>query len=233
MTEERIAALDKIGMIWNVPDYIWEENYAAAVRYHWEHGDLNVPAKYVDAEGIKLGQWIQGLRSNRNGTAKTVKPLTDEQIARLDAIGMIWGSKYDKQWDDAFRVLCNYQCKNGTLDIPSAYVTDSGIRLGAWVRRQRDFFEQGKLSDERIEKLRSIGFVLEKADPWEEKYQLAKAYYDEHGNLRMPGDTVINGVWLWKWLNEQKNIGLGKRRNKHLSNIQIEKLSAIGMIFEI
>ena len=24
MTEERVAALNKIGMIWNVPDYIWE-----------------------------------------------------------------------------------------------------------------------------------------------------------------------------------------------------------------
>ena len=233
MTEECIAALDKIGMIWNVPDYIWEENYAAAVRYHREHGILNVPAKYVDDEGIKLGQWIQGLRSNRNGTAKTVKPLTDEQIARLDKIGMIWGSKYDIQWNEAFAALCDYHKRFGSFDIPASYKTSTGIALGKWIRRQRDFFEQEKLSDERIEKLRGIGFKLEKPDTWEEKYQLAKAYYDEHGNLRMPGDTVINGVWLWKWLNEQKNIGLGKRRNKQLSNIQIEKLSAIGMIFEI
>ena len=112
MTEERVAALDKIGMIWNVPDYIWEEIFSAALRYHRENGDLNVPANYVDDEGISLGQWICGLRSNRNGTAKNGKPLTDEQIARLDAIGMRWGSKYDRQWDEAFDALCSYHNKH-------------------------------------------------------------------------------------------------------------------------
>ena len=231
MTEERVAALDMIGMIWNVPDYIWEEYYAAAVRYHHEHGDLNVPSNYVDDEGVKLGQWICGLRSNRNGTAKNVKPLTDEQVARLDAIGMRWGSKYDRQWDEAFDALCSYYNKYHTFDIPVSYKTDSGIALGKWIRRQRDYYASGKLTDERIGKLKSIGFTLEKSDSWEEKYQLVKAYYDEHGNLQMPGNTVVNGVWLWKWLNEQKNIGLGKRKNKSLSVEQRVKLERIGMSF--
>ena len=231
MTEERVAALDKIGMIWNVPDYIWEENFSAALRYHREKGDLNVPSNYVDDEGIKLGQWICGLRSNRNGTAKNVKPITDEQIARLDAIGMRWGSKYDRQWDEAFDALCSYYNKYHTFDIPVSYKTDSGIALGKWIRRQRDYYANGKLTDERIEKLKSVGLTLEKSDSWEEKYQLAKAYYDEHGNLQMPGNTVVNGVWLWKWLNEQRNIGLGKRKNKCLSVEQRVKLESIGMSF--
>ena len=231
MTEERVAALDLIGMIWSVPDYIWEEYYAAAVRYHRENGDLNVPANYVDDEGIRLGQWICGLRSNRNGTAKNVKSLTDEQIARLDAIGMRWGSKYDCQWDEAFEALCSYYNKYHTFDIPVSYKTDSGIALGKWIRRQRDYYASGKLTDERIEKLKSIGFTLEKCDSWEEKYQLAKKYYDEHGSLRMSGKTVVNGVWLWKWLNEQRNIGLGKRKNKSLSAEQRVKLESIGMSF--
>lgn len=53
-SEERSARLDEIGMVWDVPDYLWEENYEAAVRYHRENGDLDVPAKYVDSEGICL-----------------------------------------------------------------------------------------------------------------------------------------------------------------------------------
>lgn len=44
-SEERSARLDEIGMVWDVPDYLWEENYEAAVRYHRENGDLDVPAK--------------------------------------------------------------------------------------------------------------------------------------------------------------------------------------------
>ena len=31
-SEERSARLDEIGMVWDVPDYLWEENYEAAVR---------------------------------------------------------------------------------------------------------------------------------------------------------------------------------------------------------
>ena len=87
----------------------------------------------------------------------------------------------------------------------SSYRTGDGINLGKWVRDQRDMFAKGKLSDDRIEKLRDIGFVLEKTDPWEEKYQLAKAYYEEHGDLNMPHDHVSNGVWLSKWLNVTAN----------------------------
>ena len=44
MTPERIQALDSIGMVWDVPDYLWEHNYGAAVRYHRSHGHLNAPA---------------------------------------------------------------------------------------------------------------------------------------------------------------------------------------------
>ena len=48
--------MDEIGMIWDVPDYIFEENYAAALCYHREHVDLNVPYNYIDGDGIRLGQ---------------------------------------------------------------------------------------------------------------------------------------------------------------------------------
>lgn len=43
LTPERIETLDKIGMIWDIPDYLFETYYTSAVRYHQEHGDLNVP----------------------------------------------------------------------------------------------------------------------------------------------------------------------------------------------
>ena len=227
LTEERATALEEIGMVWAVLDYLWEENYAAAVRYHREHGDLNVPNGYVDSEGIRLGQWLCGLRSNRNGTARKSKDLTDEQIARLDALGMIWVTKYEKQWNDAFQALCEYHAKNATFDIPVSYKTESGIALGKWIRRQRDYYEQGRITEKHIAKLREMGFTLEKSDPWEEKYLLAKAYFEEHGDLNVPAQYVANGVWLHKWLNEQKLIAEGKRK-KQLSSEQLSKLEAIG-----
>ncbi|MBR1751890.1 MAG: Helicase associated domain protein, partial [Ruminococcus sp.] len=227
LTPERIKMLDEVGMIWSVPDYLWEENYAAAVRYHREHGDLNVPYNYVDSSGIRLGQWLNHLRTGRSGRNTVRKELTDEQLARLNAIGMIWDNKYERQWNAAFKALCKYYQKNGSFEMSAAYQTASGIRLGAWIRRQRDFYANGRLSDEHIQRLRDIGFTLEKTDPWEEKYMLAKAYFEEHGDLNVPGQYVVNGVWLHKWLNEQKLIAEGKRKKK-LTSEQLAKLEAIG-----
>lgn len=215
-------------MIWDVPDYIWEENYAAAVRYHKKFGNLNVPHDYVDEEDIKLGLWLGKMRTNRRTSSVYIRDLTDEQIARLDDLGIIWETKYEKQWNDAFQTLCVHIETNGSFDILVSFVTDSGIALGKWIRRQRDFFEQGRLSDERIEKLRGIGFVLEKIDPWEEKFQLAKTYFEKHGDLNVPAQYVVNGVWLSKWVNEQKLIAEGKRK-KQLTPEQLSRLEAIGL----
>ncbi|MDE7209857.1 MAG: helicase associated domain-containing protein, partial [Lachnospiraceae bacterium] len=65
---------------------------------------------------------------------------------------------------------------------------------------------QGKRSIhmERAQRLARIGMVWENTDPWGRKFELAKQYYEEHGNLRMPADYVVEGVWLDRWLREQK-----------------------------
>lgn len=113
-----------------------------------------------------------------------------------------------------------------------SYITDSGIALGKWIRRQRDFYEKGKLSEERVERLRNIGFILEKKEPWNEKFLLAKAYYEKYGNLNVPAQYVVDGVWLSKWLNEQKLIAEGKRK-KNLTPEQLEKLLSIGFQYGV
>ena len=51
LTPERIEMLDKIGMVWDITSYSWDRFYSAAVRYYEEHGDLKVPAKYIDSDG--------------------------------------------------------------------------------------------------------------------------------------------------------------------------------------
>ena len=229
LTEERIARLDEIGMVWDVPDYMWEENFAAAVRYHKQHGDLDVPVNYIDDTGFKLGQWFANLRGIRK-KADTCT-LTDEQISRLDALGMIWEDRIDKQWNDAFRALCDYYDKYHSLKVPRDYKTDNGLILQMWLATQRRRYKTGKLSEERIEKLKSIGFEFEITDTWESRFQLAKEYYDKHGNLEIPSDYAINGFKLRPWLTTQKRNAEGKR-NSNITPEQIEKLRSIGLLDE-
>lgn len=171
-SEERSARLDEIGMVWDVPDYLWEENYEAAVRYHRENGDLDVPAKYVDSEGICLGVWLDSMRKSRRTGSRS---LTAEQISRLDKLGMSWDDRNNRKWNDMFRELTEYYKDNNNFNIPLSYKTQNGACLDTWVERQRILYRDGKLSDARIEKLKSINFVFDATSSrWEEKYLLLK-----------------------------------------------------------
>ena len=156
LTEERAEALDSIGMVWDVPDYLWEQNYHAAVQYHKEHGDLDVPYYYVTPDGVKLGVWIANTRfAGRNeGTGRA--ELTEEQRQRLDELGMIWENRNNAVWDKSYAAACRYRRQYGNLNIPVAYVTEDGCHLGRWIRKQRNTWETG-MSKERRQKLEAIG----------------------------------------------------------------------------
>ncbi|MBR4880472.1 MAG: helicase associated domain-containing protein, partial [Clostridia bacterium] len=227
LTPERIKALDEIGMVWSVVDYLWERNYQACVKFHRKHGHLDVPSTYVDEDGIKLGNWIFSLRAARKSQNKRAA-LTDDQIKRLDLLGMLWGNKLEITWQKNYSAICVYKRKHGDLDIPVAYKTDDGLHIGKWIRSQRELYEKGTLDAERKEKLDLIGMQWIASDPWEEKYQLVKDYYNENGHINIPSDYVCNGVWLYRWLYEQKK-RLNGKSTKHLTSKQIEMLMAIGV----
>ena len=225
LTEQRIAALDELGMVWNVPDYLWERNFNAAMQYHREYGDLNVPTGYTSKDGTRLGVWINNLRTARvSGTLR----ITEEQMARLDELGMVWEKKFSRAWEQGFAEAKTYYATHKNLAVPVNYVTPSGFRLGAWLCNQRDAYRTGKIKPERIERLTSIGMVWQKEDPWEVRFALAEKYYRENGNLNVPGNYTVNGMGLGKWVNEQKQSYRGKRK-RILTPDQITRLEAIGM----
>ena len=64
--------------------------FTEAEKYWKEHGDLDVPNKYVTLQGITLGVWIENQRSIALGKKSGAAPLTEKQKKRLTQIGMIW-----------------------------------------------------------------------------------------------------------------------------------------------
>jgi hypothetical protein len=228
LTEERVEALNRLGMVWSVPDYVWERNFAAAMEYYREHGDLEVPAKYVSKNGVKLGSWIRNVRKNGKMAGAGLR-LSEMQVARLDEIGMKWENTFSRQWERGFEAAKRYYESHGDLNVPTMYLTSDGFKLGDWISNQR---ENGKLTEERRRRLDEIGMIWKKADSWEVRFGLAKEFYLEHGNLNVPANYIVQGVWLNKWVNEQKQIYLGKRRGKVLTSDQIERLEAVGMVWK-
>lgn len=228
LTPERIADLDKIGMIWDVPDYLWETYYNSAVLYHKQNGNLDVPSYYVDANGVKLGRWIFTLRAARKSTNTKRANLSSLQIAKLDELGMIWENKRAVNWENTYHEAEIYYKKNGNLNVPVGYITDSGCKLGRWIRRQRDKYPD-LISKEKIKRLENIGMIWPN-DPWEEKFKLVKKYYDKFGNINIPSDYVDEGVWVARWLSEQTARFNGKVKGKSLTEQQTEKLKSLGIV---
>lgn len=66
---------------------------------------------------------------------------------------------------------------------------------------------------------------------WEEKYRLAKEYYLDHGNLKIPQNYIKNGISLGLWITTQRQVYAGKRKG-NLNETKIKRLEQIGMIWE-
>lgn len=230
LTKERIAELDKIGMIWNISDHLWEENFAGALDFYQKNNHLNIPSDYCAPNGLKVGTWIRRQRSLRAGKIKTGVQQSPEQIARLDAIGMIWKGRSESAWDRGYHAALAYFDEHKNLDVPTMYVAPSGYRLGAWIANRR---EKGKdrHSVKQQQLLDELGMIWVKPDSWEVRYALAKQYYEKHGDLNIPSQYIADGVWLSKWVSEQGQIYAGNRGGKRLTQEQIKRLEAIGMIW--
>ena len=132
LKEERIAQLDEIGMVWNIFDAKWEKAYALAAAYYEENGNLNIPRSYVTAAGERLGQWVESQQ-----WAYPKGKLTEEQVERLSRIGMYWGNRNDRKWNEGYQEAKRYFDAHGDLNVPAEYVSPGGYNLGNWVKRQR------------------------------------------------------------------------------------------------
>lgn len=163
LSEARIAQLEAIGMVWDVHKGLWEDGYRAARRYHAEHGNLDVPSTFVAEDGFALGQWIRAQRDAKKEQYGR-KSLNEERICMLDALGMRWDTLYEARWREAYEAAKRYYEVHGNLSIPMGYETPEGIRLGAWVRKQRDKCGQkGRIDDAMARQLSSIGLIAGKS----------------------------------------------------------------------
>lgn len=97
--------------------------------------------------------------------------------------------------------LCK-ECLETEPKIMAATVYD-GWRIGQWLTRQKIELNNGTLPENRkplVEELLSSGSLTSR---WEIGYNVAKKYYDEHGNLDVER-AVYDNFELKKWLNTQR-----------------------------
>ena len=239
LSDERRSLFNNIGMRFgDYNDLQWNKNYELAKKYYECYGNLIVPFKFktingyeYDEEGVSLGVWIVSQRRN--------KKLTDERKKLLLNIGMQFGGTNDFKWNENYELAKKYYEHRGNLEITRKFKTvngyeydENGVNLGIWLAKQR---QSENLSDERRKLLASIGMSLrgDNASQWNKNYELAKKYYEYHGNLEVPQRfKTVNG---YEYDETGVNLGIWvttQRQNKNLSDERRMLLINIGMRFE-
>lgn len=219
LTEDQIQKLDSIGMIWDSLDYFWEQNFKLAKEYYLTSGNLDIPTNYKSTDGKHLGNWILRQRQLYKSNS-----LTDEQIKKLDSIGMDWMDRVDRVWENGFIEAKNYSEEYGNLSVPKNYRSNTDFPLGIWIQRQRSLYKNKKISDDRVKRLTDVGMNWN-PDNWESRFNLVRQYYEEHGNINISQKEIIQGVWLGKWIVSQKKA----MQEGKLTHEQTEMLKTLPM----
>nr|AKG90577.1 Putative helicase [Prescottella equi] len=144
LTPERIAQLDALGFDWAPPRpgrsvdgfaEQWAATLARLTRYRDEHGNLDVPHRWVCEDGFRLGAGVSRRRTERRSQTPT---LTPERIAHLDALGFDWGQATGRatveqqRWTNAVAHLSDYVAEHGHARVPHRFTCSDGFRLGLW-----------------------------------------------------------------------------------------------------
>merc|ERR1712238_553917 len=127
--------------------------------------------------------------------------------------------KYDIQWNKNLQKLKEYPKKKKHTNVPR----NEDKQLCRWVENQRQRYKRGKVSDWRIERLTSIGFVWDVCGKeWDDKYQQLLVY-KQANNHTFPYSGRIYST-LGKWVGDQRAL----YHNKKILKSREDQLNLIG-----
>ncbi|MFF7717738.1 Helicase associated domain protein [Streptomyces sp. NPDC007988] len=253
MDEDRIAQLEKLGMIWSHYDVAWEEGLSAARGWAAEAGHLLAP---LDAtyQGYRVGIFLKNARAAARKAAEneqrraegvsvqsSARALSDERREQLEEIDASWCPSWPVTWQRCFH-LVRMHLDAGEALPPTADVVRQGEDLGRWVQSVRLGWDQlTTVQQWMCEHILGIQPASEnekpkprrtQADKWAAHLAAATQYFEREGHLQVPRkhtETIVGEDQeerehkLGAWISNQRS------RAATLTPEQIEQLSAIGM----
>ncbi|MFJ3891414.1 DEAD/DEAH box helicase [Streptomyces rubrogriseus] len=254
MDEDRIAQLEKLGMIWSHFDVAWEEGLSAARGWAAEHGHLLAP---LDAtfQGYRVGIFLKNARAAARKAAENEQrraeglpvessagALSDERREQLEEIDASWCPSWPVTWQRCFHLVRMHLDAGEALPTETGDVVRQGEDLGRWVRSVRLGWDQLTTVQQWLcEQVLGITPAAEEekppprrtqADKWAMNYEAAKQFYEREGHLQVPRKHVERIVGEDQEEREHKLgawIGNQRSRAATLTPERMELLSAIGM----
>jgi len=157
LSQDKIDKLNKLGFIWDVYAYQWDETYRELLHYKEEHNHTNVPMSYGE-----LGLWVFNQRNNYNSYMKGKQSgMTPSRIQLLESIGFEFDfgkkilSAADERWQMRLNELKEYKEKTGTLRVDRS----GNASLYNWCQHQKARIRKSSLKKDRLDALIDIGFI--------------------------------------------------------------------------
>ena len=137
------------------------------------------------------------------------------------------GDEREKRWKKMYGRLLKYKQKYKSTFVPNTFEDDR--RLGRWVVKQRNIYNNNKLSQDRINQLNSISFVWNARDTkWTEMYEKLLAYKNQYVSTTVPR-TFDDDRSLGRWVNQQRCC----YSNNKLSEDRINQLNSISFVWNV
>ncbi|MEU1457257.1 DEAD/DEAH box helicase [Streptomyces avermitilis] len=259
MDADRVAQLEKLGMVWSHFDVAWEEGLAAARGWAAEHGHLLAP---LDAtfQGAAVGIWLKNARAAARKTAEIERrraeglpvessagALSQERREQLEEIDASWCPSWPVTWQRCFHLVRMHLDAGEALPTTAGEVLRQGEDLGRWVQSVRLGWDQlTTVQQWMCEHVLGITPATEEekpkprrtqADKWALNYAAAKQFYEREGHLRVPrkhAETILVDGGDGED-QEEREIKLGawignqRSRAATLAPDRVEQLSTIGM----
>lgn len=244
LEQERVAQLEKLGMVWSHFDVAWEEGLTAARAWAAEHGHLLAPHDAAQ-QGFRVGLWLKNARAAARRPASAPGTLPDERREQLEEIDPAWCPAWPVAWQRCFHLTREHLAAGHPLPAGPGTAVVQGDDLGAWVRAQR-------LGWDRLSTARQwlcaqvLGITpaaaaelpaprVPHAEKWALSLAAARQFHDREGHLRVPRthvETVTVGegtarqarqIRLGSWISNQRS------RAAALSPERTAQLDELGM----
>ncbi len=160
LTEDRKKVLKDLGFTFVTnkgrKNYMnkWDTTFEELKRYKAKHGTIDIPAS--DTSNASLAGWITLQRRYQRD-----KTLKKDRYEKLKALGLVFGANTPQRnsWESQYQDIVDFKEEHGHLKIPTNY--EKNPSLYYWIGTQRQTYKNGKLTEERIQKLIELGIDLE------------------------------------------------------------------------
>jgi hypothetical protein len=229
-TVERIKLLEKIGMVWEIPQNYNKTSFEEQCVFYY------IKALFPNA------------KNNCRELGFELDILISELNIGIEYDGEYWHTKEEKIFKDHDK---NKKCLDNGIRLirirePKCLELKDGLSINYMLKNNSNIELQNiivKLIEEQfhikfnVDIIRDMDNILKQYffrinESWNTMYEFAKQYYNKHGDLLIPDTYEIEGFGLGRWVGTQRRAFKGKGKSI-ISPEQIDKLDQIGMTWDV